>query len=172
MLEVEGVQTTENPGVFILGYQKDPKPHVGAAEPLPMPFEHATPAALQPVQPDQALATRLGKAWKFTGDAQVSDAVEIHGALDGHLHAADDKTVVDIAATGRIKGQVTAKRVSVAGTLDGDIHAQGGKVVLVAGAHVSGTVTYEFIEMDNVRGNMHLVWSADRAEDYAQVQAA
>lgn len=93
----------------------------------------------------------------FNGVAQIAGPCSIAGEFEGLLmQAAGAPAVVVVTETGRVKGEVTAHRISVRGQVEGTLDAGGGEVALHDGARIQGKVRYGRIQVNGADLNATL----------------
>ncbi len=125
---------------------------VGMGKPLP-----PTPAAgvpllrpqLQGLAPSRARnlpppdCTTIAEGMQFVGVARLAGACSIAGLVEGNLSQAQGSQVsVVVTETGRVKGDISAQKISVMGQTDGLLDAGTGEVSLHDNARVQGRVRY------------------------------
>lgn len=92
--------------------------------------------------PVGAKASVLAEDLQIDGDVTSTGPVEVIGKLTGSLRAPDIK----VAASGHLKGQVSALNLTVQGMVDGKIAAKS--LALISGAVVLAEVTYGQISIE------------------------
>jgi cytoskeletal protein CcmA (bactofilin family) len=80
----------------------------------------------------------IGASLRLVGDLSGQDDLVIHGRVDGKVNLPDNTVVV--GKSGKLKANVSAKRISVEGEVEGDLTASEQIVVRRSG---------------NVQGNLH-----------------
>lgn len=99
----------------------------------------------------------IAQGLHFNGVAQVAGPCSVAGEFEGLLMATEGASaVVVVTETGRIKGEVTAQRISVRGAVEGTLDAGGGEVALHDGARVQGKVRYGRIQVNGADLNATL----------------
>lgn len=81
--------------------------------------------------------TIIGAGVKVVGDLDGEGDIHIDGTYTGEIQARGDVTL-DINA--KVKGNITARNVSVAGSLKGNIVVEG-EVALRDSGHINGDIT-------------------------------
>ncbi|MBN8218626.1 MAG: polymer-forming cytoskeletal protein [Spirochaetes bacterium] len=79
----------------------------------------------------------IGEGSVFEGKFYVNGSLQISGKFEGELHTEDH---LIIAEPGKVKTNITSRKVTVAGTLIGNIDATE-EVVLMATGRVMGNIT-------------------------------
>ncbi len=125
-----------------VGMGKTLPPHSGAGVPLLRPqLQGLSPARARGLPPPNC--TTIAEGLSFTGVATLSGACSIGGTIEGNLSQAPGTQVsIVITETGRVKGDITAHKISVMGQTDGVLDAGTGEVSLHDNAHVQGKVRY------------------------------
>jgi len=123
-------------------------PTLAAPEPA---VPQAAPAPLAPGE------TRLEAGLQFIGNALLRGPCTVAGEVQGHLRTAPGATVsVVVDATGRVRGDISARQISVFGATEGLLDAGTGDVALHDGARIYGTVRYGRIRVDGADLNATL----------------
>lgn len=76
-------------------------------------------------------AARIGPQSRFQGEVGGSEDLIVEGHLEGKVHL--EQSVVTVAASGELNGDVFAERVVVEGTVRGNLHASNEIVVTESG---------------------------------------
>lgn len=99
----------------------------------------------------------IAQGMHFSGHAQLNSACSIGGEFEGRLTQAPGAEIaVVVTETGRVKGDITAHRISVRGQTEGVLDAGGGEVTLHDGAQVQGKVRYGRIQVNGADLNATL----------------
>lgn len=152
------------------GDEQDPQPHpttleVPVGNALP-PLQSATIPVLQPLnvsvdvnQNAEGVPGRsmLADGMHFVGNAVLRGPCSIAGLLEGNLMQDQGAEVsVVVTETGRVKGDITAQKISVMGQTDGILDAGQGEVSLHDTARVQGLVRYGRIQVNGADLNATL----------------
>jgi cytoskeletal protein CcmA (bactofilin family) len=150
-------------------------PNLGAALEVPVgnampPPQSAVIPVLQPLNTfvDQNQHTvgmpgrsMLADGMQFTGNAVLRGPCSIAGLLEGNLTQDQGAEVsVVVTETGRVKGDITAQKISVMGQTDGILDAGQGEVSLHDTARVQGIVRYGRLQVNGADLNATLERSA------------
>jgi len=81
-------------------------------------------------------STILGSGTELVGDLTLSDSLHVDGRLEGNIRSEADVT---LGESGRVDGEIHARRVLVSGTMNGRINAE--RLEIVAGGSVEGTIS-------------------------------
>jgi len=87
--------------------------------------------------------TYIGEGSVFEGKFFVNGSLQISGKFEGELHTEDH---LIIGETGKVKTNITARRVTVAGTLIGNIDATE-EVTCMATGRVMGNITAPIVNL-------------------------
>lgn len=99
----------------------------------------------------------LADGMHFVGHALLRGPCSIAGLVEGNLLQAQDCEVsVVVTETGRVKGDITAQKISVMGQTDGILDAGQGEVSLHDTAHVQGIVRYGRLQVNGADLNATL----------------
>jgi cytoskeletal protein CcmA (bactofilin family) len=99
----------------------------------------------------------LAQGLHFVGHAQLRGPCSIAGTVEGNLTQAPGAVVsVVITETGRVKGDITAQKISVMGHTDGVLDSGQGEVSLHDTARVYGLVRYGRIQVNGADLNATL----------------
>ena len=92
--------------------------------------------------------TLVGSSTELNGDISYTGGLHVEGVIKGNVSSnGDDSSLLIVAVTGRIEGEVNVPNVSVNGTVIGDIHASQ-HVELAKNAKITGCIYYKVIEME------------------------
>lgn len=93
----------------------------------------------------------------FVGNALLRGPCSVAGHFDGNLMQADGANVsVVVTASGLVKGDITAQKISVMGRTEGVLDAGQGEVALHDTASVHGLVRYGRIQVNGADLNATL----------------
>lgn len=112
-----------------------------------------------PIDATDAAASRsmLAEGIHFVGNALLRGPFSVSGQIDGNLTQADGIQVsVVVTETGRVKGDITAHKISVMGHTDGVLDSGQGEVSLHDSASVHGLVRYGRIQVNGADLNATL----------------
>ncbi len=99
----------------------------------------------------------IAQGMQFVGNATLTGPCSVGGEVEGHLRqAAGADIAVVVTETGRVKGDITARRISIMGRTDGILDAGTGEVSLHDGADVQGMVRYGRIQVNGANLNATL----------------
>lgn len=99
----------------------------------------------------------LDQGMHFVGHATLRGPCSIAGTFEGNVTQAADAVVsVVVTETGRVKGDITAQKISVMGHTDGVLDAGQGEVSLHDTARVQGLVRYGRIQVNGADLNATL----------------
>jgi cytoskeletal protein CcmA (bactofilin family) len=124
-----------------------------------IPLLQAMGSPTLPVDATEALNTRsmLAEGIHFVGNAMLSGPFSVAGQIDGNLMQAPGIQVsVIVTETGRVKGDITAHKISVMGHTDGVLDSGQGEVSLHDSASVHGLVRYGRIQVNGADLNATL----------------
>lgn len=112
--------------------------------------------------------TLISETTELKGDIRFSGELIVEGRVEGNVNAEDDsKSVIRVAESGRIDGEICVPSAVINGVVQGDIRTTE-HIELAAKAAVTGTVYYNLIEMvmgAAINGNlMHIGPSQKRLE--------
>jgi len=99
----------------------------------------------------------LAEGMNFVGNAVLRGPFSVAGHVEGNLmQAADTQVSVVVTDTGRVKGDITAHKISVMGHTDGILDSGQGEVALHDTASVHGLVRYGRIQVNGADLNATL----------------
>jgi cytoskeletal protein CcmA (bactofilin family) len=99
----------------------------------------------------------LAEGIHFVGNALLRGPFSVSGQVDGNLTQAEGIQVsVVVTETGRVKGDITAHKISVMGHTDGVLDSGQGEVALHDSASVHGLVRYGRIQVNGADLNATL----------------
>ncbi|MCB4365620.1 polymer-forming cytoskeletal protein [Hydrogenophaga taeniospiralis] len=99
----------------------------------------------------------VAEGMHFVGNAELRGPCSIAGQVDGNLTQAPGVAVaVVVTETGRVKGDITAQKISVMGHTDGILDSGQGEVSLHDTASVHGLVRYGRIQVNGADLNATL----------------
>lgn len=99
----------------------------------------------------------VAEGMHFVGHALLRGPCSVAGQVEGNLTQAPDAVVaVVVTETGRLKGDITAQKISVMGHTDGILDAGQGEVALHDTARVHGLVRYGRIQVNGADLNATL----------------
>jgi cytoskeletal protein CcmA (bactofilin family) len=102
-------------------------------------------------------STIVAEGMHFTGQIVLSGPCSVGGEIDGNVKQAERADVaVVVSATGLVKGDIVARRISVMGQTEGLLDAGAGEVTLHDGARVQGKVRYGRIQVNGADLNATL----------------
>ncbi|WP_439587319.1 bactofilin family protein [Hydrogenophaga sp.] len=126
------------------------------------PTASASPPQMQPVVLTDAIEglpsrSMVAEGMLFTGNAQLRGPCSIAGVVEGNLtQAQGSEATVVVTETGRVKGDITAVKISVMGQTDGILDAGQGEVSLHDTARVQGIIRYGRIQVNGADLNATL----------------
>lgn len=112
-----------------------------------------------PIDATEATNSRsmLAEGIHFVGNAVLRGPFSVAGQVDGNLVQAEGVQVsVVVTETGRVKGDITAHKISVMGHTDGLLDSGQGEVSLHDSASVHGLVRYGRIQVNGADLNATL----------------
>lgn len=110
-----------------------------------------------PVEVDGGANSMVAEGLHFVGNAVLRGPCSIAGQVEGNITPAPHALVsVVVTETGRIKGDVTAHKISVMGHTEGVLDSGQGDVVLFETASVHGLVRYGRIQVNGADLNATL----------------
>lgn len=116
-------------------------------------------SSLPVVAPVESGSTRslLAEGMRFVGNAELRGPCSIGGHVEGNIKQAPGAQVaVVVTETGRVKGDITAHKISVMGHTDGILDSGEGEVSLHDTASVHGLVRYGRIQVNGADLNATL----------------
>ncbi|MBI3154172.1 MAG: polymer-forming cytoskeletal protein [Burkholderiales bacterium] len=132
-------------------------PLAPAALPLLQAHEQVAPGAVAATHPPAPSGTTIAQGMRFDGNATLSGPCSVSGEIEGHLRQAEQAFVaIVVTETGRVRGDITAQRISVMGRTEGILDAGNGEVSLHEGSHVHGMVRYGRIQVSGADLNATL----------------
>ncbi len=137
---------------------------VGLGKPLPASASEDIPmlANEEPVvdngtPPSAARHSQLEHGMRFCGQALISDSFGVAGELEGNIAPVQVGTSsVVVSETGRVRGNISAHKISVLGHTEGKLDAGMGEVSLHDTATVLGSVRYGRIQVNGANLNATL----------------
>lgn len=103
------------------------------------------------------LRSLLAEGMHFVGNAILRGPLSVAGRIDGNLQQAENtQTSVVVTETGRVKGDITAHKISVMGHTDGILDSGHGEIALHDSAEVHGLVRYGRIQVNGANLNATL----------------
>lgn len=104
-----------------------------------------------------AARSLLAEGMRFVGNAELRGPCSIGGHVEGNIKQAPHAQVaVVVTETGRVKGDITAHKISVMGHTDGILDSGEGEVSLHDTASVHGLVRYGRIQVNGADLNATL----------------
>lgn len=104
-----------------------------------------------------AARSLVAEGMHFVGHALLTGPCSVAGQFDGNLtQAAGASVAVVVTETGRVKGDITAQKISVMGRTEGILDAGQGEVALHDTASVHGLVRYGRIQVNGADLNATL----------------
>lgn len=118
--------------------------------------EGSSPELNEGLEPGQA-RSMVAEGMHFVGNAELRGPCSVAGAVEGNLKQATGALVaVVVTETGRVKGDITAQKISVMGHTDGVLDSGEGEVSLHDTASVHGLVRYGRIQVNGADLNATL----------------
>ncbi|MGE0098364.1 MAG: polymer-forming cytoskeletal protein [Hydrogenophaga sp.] len=120
------------------------------------------PPQVQPVVLTDAIEglpsrSMVAEGMQFTGHARLRGPCSIAGVVEGNLSQAPGcEAAVVVTESGRVKGDITAVKISVMGQTDGILDAGQGEVSLHDTARVQGIIRYGRIQVNGADLNATL----------------
>jgi len=110
----------------------------------------------EPIEGGQA-RSMVAEGMHFVGNALLRGPCSVAGLVEGNLTQASDVAVaVVVTETGRVKGDITAQKISVMGRTEGILDSGQGEVALHDTASVHGLVRYGRIQVNGADLNATL----------------
>ena len=111
--------------------------------------------------------TLVGPQARVEGRLIVRESIRIDGTVVGDIEApADQPATVVVAATGEVRGNITARRIVVTGKVAGHLHGPGS-VELLEGCLVEGDIKYGSISIEHGAQVLGLLLKIDPAGEGA-----
>lgn len=132
---------------------------VGKAMPPTLPAHLPVLDSQLPAGAGEAVDGRslLGEGMQFVGNAILRGPFSVSGQVEGNLTQAHGALAsIVVTETGRVKGDITAHRISVMGHTEGILDAGQGEVSLHDTADVHGVVRYGRIQVNGANLNATL----------------
>lgn len=129
------------------------------SQPAHLPLLKPETQALPVLDAQEAGAARsmVAEGMRFVGNAELRGPCSIGGHIEGNIKQAPNVQVaVVVTETGRIKGDITAHKISVMGHTDGILDSGQGEVSLHDTASVHGLVRYGRIQVNGADLNATL----------------
>lgn len=128
------------------------------APPDRLPRLHATeavaPAGASRLAPARSM---LAEGVHFVGNVLLRGPCSVAGQVDGNITQAPGLQVsVVVTETGRVKGDITAHKISIMGHTDGVLDSGPGEVTIHDSASVRGLVRYGRIQVNGADLNATL----------------
>ncbi len=99
----------------------------------------------------------VAEGMHFVGNALLRGPCSVAGQVDGNLTQAQGASVaVVVTESGRVKGDITAQKISIMGHTDGILDSGQGEVALHDTASVHGLVRYGRIQVNGADLNATL----------------
>ena len=143
---------TQDPTGNLAGTRPADPLEVGMGKPLPPQIVGGVPVLrpqLQGLVPARTRGlpppncTTIAEGLVFTGTARLAGACSIGGVFEGNLSQVPGAQVsIVVTETGRVKGDISAQKISVMGHTEGLLDAGTGEVSLHDNARVLGKVRY------------------------------
>lgn len=129
-----------------------------SVQPDQLPTLHAgSPAQLVGEGTEAAPRSMLAEGMHFVGNAMLTGPCSVAGQFDGNLTQAPGASVaVVVTESGRVKGDITAQKISVMGRTEGILDSGQGEVALHDTASVHGLVRYGRIQVNGADLNATL----------------
>jgi len=129
------------------------------SQPAHMPMLQPAMQAVPPGEPMDGVQGRsmVAEGMHFVGNALLRGPCSVAGQVDGNLTQAQGASVaVVVTETGRVKGDITAQKISIMGHTDGILDSGQGEVSLHDTASVHGLVRYGRIQVNGADLNATL----------------
>jgi cytoskeletal protein CcmA (bactofilin family) len=116
-------------------------------EPIPAPADVQQKSSASASDTDRVDRGTMivGREISVSGDIDSCDRLVVDGTVEASLHECRD---LDIAATGRFRGNASTVNADIRGCFTGDLVVRH-QLIIRAGGHVSGTITYNQIQVEN-----------------------
>lgn len=139
----------------------------GHTSQLPMLRADMQAAQLGEPMEEGMARSMVAEGMHFAGNAELRGPCSIAGHMEGNLvQAVGCAVAVIVTETGRVKGDITAQKISVMGHTDGVLDSGEGEVALHDTATVHGLVRYGRIQVNGADLNATL----ERANPKKSVQ--
>ena len=134
---------------------------VGVGKAMPPTLPAHLPILDAQLPPDDGeipeVRSLLAEGMQFVGNATLRGPFSVAGQVEGNLTQAHDTLAsIVVTETGRVKGDITAHRISVMGHTEGTLDAGQGEVSLHDTADVHGLVRYGRIQVNGANLNATL----------------
>jgi len=107
--------------------------------------------------PGGAAGSMIAHGMRFVGNALLRGPCSIAGEIEGNVaQAPGTQVAVIVSETGRVKGDITAQKISVMGQTEGVLDSGAGEVSLHDSARVQGLVRYGRIQVNGADLNATL----------------
>lgn len=129
------------------------------SQPSNLPLLQPEPQTLPMLDAHEAGAARsmVAEGMRFVGNAELRGPCSIGGHIEGNIKQAPNVQVaVVVTESGRVKGDITAHKISVMGHTDGILDSGQGEVSLHDTASVHGLVRYGRIQVNGADLNATL----------------
>jgi cytoskeletal protein CcmA (bactofilin family) len=129
------------------------------SQPSSLPLLQAETSAVPTADAADTAAARsmVAEGMRFVGNAELRGPCSIGGHVEGNIKQAPHAQVaVVVTETGRVKGDITAHKISVMGHTDGILDSGQGEVALHDTASVHGLVRYGRIQVNGADLNATL----------------
>jgi cytoskeletal protein CcmA (bactofilin family) len=135
---VLGIPTKPASPVSVAPSRVPDLPHSGT-EPA-----HAPASSNQSNDRPEARTLTVGRETSFSGDVTACERLIVEGTIEANLQNCQSMMV---AATGVFRGNGSTENADVHGRVEGDLVVRK-RLLIRAGGHVSGTITYGEIEIE------------------------
>ena len=130
---------------------------VGNALPRTQPASMPTLQSSGDASESSQARSMVAEGMRFVGNAELRGPCSVAGHVEGNLTQAPNAVVaVVVTETGRVKGDITAQKISVMGHTDGILDSGQGEVSLHDTASVHGLVRYGRIQVNGADLNATL----------------
>ncbi len=124
---------------------------------LPLLQADPQPAPMLDAGDSSTARSMVAEGMRFVGNAELRGPFSIGGHVEGNIKQAPNAQVaVVVTETGRVKGDITAHKISVMGHTDGILDSGQGEVSLHDTASVHGLVRYGRIQVNGADLNATL----------------
>jgi len=93
----------------------------------------------------EKIDTLLGEHTTVEGNIRVNGGIHIEGVVKGNVYSENGKSVLIVAESGHIHGDVRVSNLVLNGSIDGDVYAS--KVELFDKARINGDIYYDLLEL-------------------------